>query len=197
MVRYIKDRNIVQKGIEHMKLFFISDIHGSLYYLNKVMEQYKKEDADYIIILGDELYHGPRNPMPKEYNPQEVARILNNYKDKIIAVRGNCDSEVDQMLIEYPIMSDYSIVLYNGRRLFLTHGHIYNEENLPNLSEGDVLIYGHIHVPVAKKENGIFIINPGSIAIPKDDTPHCYAVLEDNVFKIKTLDGEIYKEINI
>ncbi|QGU94407.1 phosphodiesterase [Clostridium bovifaecis] len=180
-----------------MKLFFISDIHGSIYYLNKAMEQCKKEEPDYIIILGDELYHGPRNPIPKEYNPEAVANLLNIYKDKIIAIRGNCDSEVDQMVLKYPIMSDYSMILYNGRRLFLTHGHIYNEENLPNISKGDVLIYGHIHVPVAKEQEGIFIINPGSITLPKENTPHCYAVLEEDIFRIKTLDGDTYKEISI
>ena len=129
-----------------MKIFFISDIHGSLNYLKKVLELYKEEGANYIVMLGDALYHGPRNPLPEEYNPQAVANLLNEYKDKIIAVRGNCDSEVDQMLIEYPMMADYSIILYNNRRIFLTHGHIYNQDNLPNLSENDVLIHGHTHV---------------------------------------------------
>ncbi|WP_373898146.1 phosphodiesterase [Haloimpatiens sp. FM7315] len=180
-----------------MKLFFISDIHGSAKYLRKALKAYEKEKAQYIVILGDELYHGARNPLPEEYNPKEVTRILNEYKDKIMAVRGNCDSEVDQMVIEYPIMSDYSIILYNGKRLFLTHGHIYNKDNLPNISNGDVLIYGHTHVPVADKINGISIINPGSITFPKENTPHCYGILEDNKFCIKTLEGEIYKELDI
>lgn len=179
-----------------MKLFFISDIHGSFHYLKRAASQCKKEEPNYIIILGDELYHGARNPLPEEYNPKAVTELLNSYKDKIIAIRGNCDSEVDQMVLQYPIMSDYSIVLYNGRRLFLTHGHIYNENNLPNMSEGDVLIYGHTHIPEAKKQENIYILNPGSITFPKEDTPHCYAILENNNFKIKTLDGDIYKEIN-
>lgn len=178
-----------------MKLFFISDIHGSLYYLKKALENYNKENAQYIVILGDELYHGARNPLPEGYNPKEVAELLNTYKDKIIAVRGNCDSEVDQMVINYPIMSDYSIILYNNRRLFLTHGHIYNKDNLPPLSDGDVIIHGHTHVPVAEKLNNIFIINPGSITFPKEDTPHCYGVLENNLFKIKDLSGNVFKEI--
>ncbi|QBD88410.1 phosphodiesterase, partial [Clostridium tetani] len=180
-----------------MKLFFISDIHGSSYYLEKVINIYEKEKADYLVILGDELYHGARNPLPKEYNPKKVAEILNKYKNKIIAVRGNCDSEVDQMVLNYPIMSDYSIILYNNRRLFLTHGHIYNKNNLPTISNGDVFIYGHTHVPLAEKINNIFIINPGSITFPKENTPHCYGVLENNTFIIKTLDGEVFKEINI
>lgn len=180
-----------------MKLFFISDIHGSSYYLEKVINIYKKEKADYLVILGDELYHGARNPLPKEYNPKKVAEVLNTYKNKIIAVRGNCDSEVDQMVLNYPIMSDCSIILYNNRRLFLTHGHIYNKNNLPNISTGDVLIYGHTHVPLTEKINNMFIINPGSITFPKENTPNCYGILEDNTFKIKTLDGEVFKEIDI
>ncbi|BDR67587.1 phosphoesterase [Clostridium tetani] len=180
-----------------MKLFFISDIHGSSYYLEKVINIFEKEKADYLVILGDELYHGARNPLPKEYNPKKVAEILNTYKNKIIAVRGNCDSEVDQMVLNYPIMSDYSIILYNNRRLFLTHGHIYNKNNLPTISNGDVLIYGHTHLPLAERINNIFIINPGSITFPKENTPHCYGILENNTFKIKTLDEEVFKEINI
>jgi len=178
-----------------MKLFFISDIHGSLYFLKKALDIYEKEKADYLVILGDELYHGARNPLPKDYNPKEVAEILNIHKDKIIAVRGNCESEVDQMVLKYPIMSDYSIILYNNRRLFLTHGHLYNKDNMPNISDEDVLIYGHTHVPLAKKVNNKYVINPGSITFPKENTPHCYGILENNTFKIKTLDGDTFKEI--
>lgn len=180
-----------------MKIFFISDIHGSLYYLEKAIQLYKEEKASYIVILGDALYHGPRNPLPEDYNPQLVASLLNQYKDKIIAIRGNCDGEVDQMLIEYPMMADYSIILCNDRRLFLTHGHIYNESNLPNLSENDVLIMGHTHIPVAKKYNNIFILNPGSITLPKENNPNSYGVLEDNLFQIKDLEGNVIKEIRM
>lgn len=180
-----------------MKIFFMSDIHGSLYYLEKAIQLYKEENANYIVILGDALYHGPRNLLPEDYNPQLVASLLNQYKDKIIAIRGNCDSEVDQMLIEYPMMADYSIILCNDRRLFLTHGHIYNESNLPNLSENDVLIMGHTHIPVAKKYNNIFILNPGSITLPKENNPNSYGVLEDNLFQIKDLEGNVIKEIRM
>lgn len=179
-----------------MKLFFISDIHGSLYYLKKAVENYKKENAQYIVVLGDELYHGARNPLPQGYNPKAVAELLNEYKDKIIAVRGNCDSEVDEMVLSYPMMGDYSIILHNNRKLFLTHGHVYNKENLPALADGDVIIHGHTHVPVAEKFKNIFIINPGSITFPKENTPHCYGVLEGDVFQIKDLEGNIFKEIS-
>lgn len=178
-----------------MKIFFISDIHGSLYYLEKALEIYKEEGASYIVLLGDALYHGPRNPLPEDYNPQAVATLLNQYKDKIIAVRGNCDSEVDQMLIEYPMMADYSIILHNNRRLFLTHGHIYNENNLPNLSENDVLVHGHTHLPVAKKYNKIYVLNPGSVTLPKENNPNSYAILQDDLFQIKDLEGTVIKEI--
>lgn len=180
-----------------MKLFFMSDIHGSLYYLNRALERFQEELANYIVILGDELYHGARNPLPKEYNPKKVAEILNNYSDRIIAVRGNCDSEVDEMVLDFPIMATYSIILYEGKRLFLTHGHIYNENNMPKLSEGDVFIYGHTHIPKAEKMDSIFIINPGSITLPKESNPHTYGVLEKDVFTIKDLDGNVFKEISI
>ena len=178
-----------------MKLFFISDIHGSLHYLNKALEQYEKEAADYIIILGDELYHGARNPLPEGYNPKEVAVLLNSYADKIIAVRGNCDSEVDQMVLEFPVMSDYSTILYEGRRIFLSHGHIYGPDHLPILSSGDLFVYGHTHIPVAEKKGDIYVINPGSISMPKENNPNTYGILEGQAFQIKTLDGNVFKEI--
>jgi putative phosphoesterase len=180
-----------------MKIMFISDIHGSLFYLEKALQRYREENVNYIVILGDALYHGPRNPLPEGYNPQGVANLLNQYKHKIMAIRGNCDSEVDQMLLEYPMMSDYCIILYNERRLFLTHGHIYNEENMPALNSGDILLQGHTHIPVAKKQNEIYIINPGSITLPKENNPNSYAMLEDNLIEIKDLQGTVIKKISI
>ncbi len=180
-----------------MKIFVISDIHGSSYFLKKVLEAYKRENANYILILGDELYHGPRNPLPVEYNPKEVAEILNTYKEKIIAVRGNCDSEVDQMLLQYPIMGDYTTLFLDNKRIFATHGHIYGEDNLPDMSQGDIFIYGHTHLPVAYEKNGIYILNPGSISLPKGGNKNSYGLFENGFFYIKDLDGEILKEINL
>ena len=180
-----------------MKLFFISDIHGSGYYLNKALDRLKEEKANYIVILGDHLYHGARNSLPKEYNPKKVIKVLNNYADKIIAVRGNCDSEVDEMVLNFPIMSTYSTILYNSKRLFLTHGHIYNENNMPKLSNGDVFIYGHTHIPKAEEINNIYVVNPGSITLPKENSSHTYGVLEREFFKIKDLEGNTYKQINM
>lgn len=180
-----------------MKIFVMSDIHGSSYFLKKALEAYKKEEAKYILILGDELYHGPRNPLPLEYNPKEVTDILNNYKDKIIAVRGNCDSEVDQMMLQYPILGDYSTIFLKEKRIFVTHGHVYSEENLPNICEGDIFMYGHTHLPVAYEKDGIYRLNPGSISLPKGGNVNSYGILEDNYFCIKSLDGDIIKEIEI
>lgn len=180
-----------------MKLFFMADIHGSLFYLNKALQMYERENADFIVILGDELYHGARNPLTKDYNPKEVTALLNSLSSKIIAVRGNCDSEVDQMVLDFPITSTYSMVLYENHRLFLTHGHIYNEQNLPKLASGDVFIYGHTHVPKAEKIGGITVINPGSISLPKENSPNSYGILEGNEFFIKNLDGNIIKQISI
>lgn len=180
-----------------MKLFFISDIHGSVYYLNQAMDRYFVEEADYIIILGDILYHGARNPLPKDYNPKGIIEILNNYSDRIIAVRGNCDSEVDQMTLDFPIMTDYTNILHNGIRLFLTHGHIYNENNMVNLKEGSAFVYGHTHILRAEKKDDIYYINPGSITLPKEDNPHTYGLLENNRFKVKDLDGNTIKEIDL
>jgi putative phosphoesterase len=178
-----------------MSLLFISDIHGSINYLKKILEIYEKEKAGYIAILGDILYHGARNMLPFEYNPKEVALLLNKYADKIIAVRGNCDSEVDAMVLDFPIMADYSTILCGGRRLFLTHGHIYNERNLPKLGPGDVFLHGHTHIPKAEKKENTFIINPGSITFPKEGNPNTYGILEGDTFKIKELDGNVFKEI--
>lgn len=180
-----------------MKLFFISDIHGSLYFLKKVLEHYEKEKADYLVILGDELYHGARNPLPEGYNPKEVAQLLNTYAEKIIAVRGNCDSEVDQMVLDFPVMADYSIILHEGRRLFLSHGHIFSPENLPKLSNGDAFIYGHTHIPVAEKRGNLYLMNPGSISMPKENNPNTFGILEGNLFTIRDLDGKVFKEIQL
>ena len=180
-----------------MKLFFIADIHGSLFFLEKAIEAYKREQAGYIAILGDELYHGARNPLPQGYDPVGVTKLLNEYANQIIAVRGNCDSEVDELVLEYPIMSTYSIILHENRRLFLTHGHVYNEGNMPKLLKGDVFLYGHTHVPRTKKSGDIYIVNPGSITSPKENSPNSYAVLENSTFYIKDLEGNVFKTLEM
>lgn len=180
-----------------MKLFFMADIHGSLFYLKKAIERFKAENADYMVILGDELYHGARNPLPPEYNPREVTALLNGFAAKIIAVRGNCDSEVDDMVLEYPVLAPFSIILCGGRRLFLTHGHLFDENSLPKLCPGDVFFYGHTHVSKAEKQGEIFVVNPGSVSMPKEDTPHSYAVMENDTIVLKDLDGKTYRELHL
>ena len=178
-----------------MKLFFISDIHGSIEDLNKALGIFEKEGADYLVILGDILYHGPRNPLPINYNPQKVVEKLNPYKEKIIAIRGNCDSEVDQMLLDFPIMSDFSQILLDNKRFFLTHGHIYNENKLPAIGIGDILCHGHTHIPIAKNKEGIIIFNPGSITFPKENNPKSYGIYESNTLSILSFQGELIKKI--
>jgi len=180
-----------------MKLLITSDIHGSLSATKKVLEAFKKEQADYLIFLGDALYHGPRNPLPDEYNPAEVANLLNTIKNKIIAVRGNCDSEVDQMLLHFPITAEYqTIPLTHVRKLFATHGHIFEPTTMPeNVESGDIFAFGHIHLPILEKnEAGFLILNPGSAALPKEDHPPTYAVISSDKVEIKTFDGEVYRK---
>ncbi|TCK90489.1 hypothetical protein EDC19_2251 [Natranaerovirga hydrolytica] len=180
-----------------MKLIFFSDIHGSEYYTKKAIETFEKEQGDMMILLGDLLYHGPRNDLPKEYAPKKVLELLNGYKKKIIAVRGNCDSEVDQMVLEFPIMAEYNTIVYGERKIFATHGHIWNEAKIPMLNDKDILIHGHTHLPVAKEQDNIFILNPGSISLPKENNVPSYGVIENNAFSIKSFEGDIIKNIKL
>lgn len=180
-----------------MKLMFASDIHGSAYYCRKMLEAYQAEEAGRLILLGDILYHGPRNDLPKEYAPKEVIAMLNLMKNDICAVRGNCEAEVDQMVLDSPVMADYALILYGERNLYATHGHIYNENNLPPLKNGDILIHGHTHVLKAEKREDYTLLNPGSVSIPKEGNPPSYAILEDGLFTIKGFDGTIIKELQL
>ena len=180
-----------------MKYFFASDIHGSSFYTKRVLEKYKESNAAKLILLGDLLYHGPRNDLPKDYCPKEVFAMLNDFKDDIIAVRGNCDSEVDQMVLDFPMRADYSICVFNDIYFFITHGHIFGEENMPNLPRGSAFIYGHVHLPIAKNIDGIYILNPGSASLPKEENPNSYAILEDDLFSIYDFEGNVLKEIKL
>ena len=180
-----------------MKLMFASDIHGSAYYCRKMLEAFQEEKAERLVLLGDILYHGPRNDLPKEYAPKEVIALLNPMKDKIYAVRGNCEAEVDQLVLNFPVMADYCVILADGKAIYATHGHIYNENNLPPLSEGDVLIHGHTHVLKAERREGYTLLNPGSVSIPKEGNIPTYAILEDGIFIIKGFEGEIVKTLDL
>lgn len=163
-----------------MKLIIASDIHGSAKWCRLLLDAVEHENADKLVLLGDLLYHGPRNDFPEEYAPKEVFAMLNAVKEKITAVRGNCDSEVDQMVLEFPCLADFALIDDNGRTLFLTHGHLFNTQNLPHLKKGDLLLNGHFHTPCFQElENGVFYANCGSTALPFHDTPHSYIVYEN------------------
>ncbi len=178
-----------------MKLMFASDIHGSMYYGKKTVEKYKEEKADKLILLGDLLYHGPRNDLPKGYEPKGVISLLNGIKNEILAVRGNCEAEVDQMVLEFPVMAEYMIMYIENRMLFITHGHIFNTSNPPMLKDGDILIHGHTHIQAMEDfgNNNIYI-NPGSAAIPKNGNKPSYMIYENGIFTIKDFDGNSIME---
>ncbi len=180
-----------------MKLLIASDIHGSAYYCRKLLEAYEKERADKLVLLGDILYHGPRNDLPKEYAPKEVLALLNARKEEILCVRGNCDTEVDQMVLEFPILADYGFLYERGRMIFLTHGHIFHERHLPMLKKGDILLHGHTHVPVCREHEQYVYMNPGSVSIPKEGSAHGYMLYEDGRFCWKALEGEVYMEYTL
>jgi len=174
-----------------MKLFFASDLHGCFDSALKMIAAFEQSGAKHMILLGDILNPGPRNEVPAGYAPIKVADLLNSYADKIIAVRGNCDSEVDQVLLDFPIMSDYNLVLLsNGRRLFLTHGHLYNITNHPRLCPGDIIASGHTHVPVAAQHYELIEFNPGSVTMPRGGHVASYGLLNDNTLSVMSFDGE-------
>lgn len=180
-----------------MKFLIASDIHGSAYYCEQLLEAYKREKADRLLLLGDILYHGPRNDLPKGYNPKAVIAMLNNIKEEILCVRGNCDTEVDQMVLEFPIMAEYCILTCGKRMIFATHGHKMNKENLPMLKPGDILLNGHFHVPACEEMESYIYMNPGSVSIPKENSAHSYMIMEDNIFVWKDLDGNEYNRVEV
>lgn len=175
-----------------MKFLIASDIHGSAYYCKKIIEAADKEGADRILLLGDLLYHGPRNPFPQEYDTFQVTALLNSVKDKLICVKGNCDSDVDQMVLEFPMMAEQCIIPVGKRLLYATHGHIFHKDNPPLLQPGDILLNGHFHVPVCEQVGDFIYMNPGSVSLPKEDSYHGYILLDDTTFIWKDFDGKIY-----
>lgn len=174
-----------------MKLMIASDIHGSSYYCRKMIDAYKREKADRLLILGDILYHGPRNDLPRDYDPKEVIAMLNHMKHDLLCVRGNCDTEVDQMVLEFPILADYCLLDLDGQTIFAAHGHQYNPQNLPMLKEGDILLNGHTHIPANQNMGTYTYMNPGSVSIPKEGSAHGYMIYNDNKFVWKDLDGNL------
>lgn len=171
-----------------MKLVIASDIHGSAYWCGKLMELIDREQPDRVVLLGDLLYHGPRNDLPRDYAPKQVIPMLSQLQDKILAVRGNCEAEVDQMVLPFPCMADYALLEADGKMLYLTHGHHANPDRLPPLPEGSVFLSGHTHIKLDELRGGIRCLNPGSVSIPKDGTNSCI-IYENGNFRFTVLEG--------
>ena len=177
-----------------MRIMIASDIHGSSFYLKRLLERYTAEQPDKLLLLGDLLYHGPRNDLPENYAPKEVISMLNARKKELLCVRGNCDTEVDQMVLQFPIMADYALLESDGVVLYATHGHLWNERYLPPMREGTVLLNGHTHVPACTPHGSYVYMNPGSVSIPKGGSRHSYMTLENGLFQWKDLEGTVYQE---
>lgn len=180
-----------------MKWLIASDIHGSAKWCRKLLERYETEGADRMLLLGDLLYHGPRNDLPEEYAPKQVIEMLNGLQQDILCVRGNCEAEVDQMVLAFPVLADYALLESGSRMIFATHGHLYNQGHLPPLHKGDILLHGHTHVPKCVTEEDYVYMNPGSVSIPKEGSHHGYMTLENGVFRWLDLDGALIKTVSL
>ena len=172
-----------------MRLMIASDIHGSACYCKKMLGRYQEEGAERLLLLGDLLYHGPRNDLPREYAPKEVISMLNGAREELLCVRGNCDAEVDQMVLQFPILSESMLLYLDGHLVFATHGHVHNEKNLPPLKAGDVLLHGHTHVQAMEDRGDYVYLNPGSVSIPKNGNENSYMIYENGRFIIKNMEG--------
>lgn len=180
------------------KLMIASDIHGDAKTTAALLERYRESGAERLILLGDILYHGPRNQLPEGYEPKRVIELLNEYKNDILAVRGNCDTEVDQMVLQFPMLADYAYIAVDGLRIFATHGHKFNkEESIPPMAKGDILLHGHTHVPVAESFGDNYYLNPGSVSIPKENSKRGYILYEGRTFSFCDLDGKEYERFQI
>lgn len=173
------------------KWIIASDIHGSAYYCKQLLEAFEREEADQLVLLGDLLYHGPRNDLPKDYCPKQVIAMLNDKKDRIVAVRGNCDAEVDQMVLEFPIMSDYAILQMGDKMVYISHGHIVGPDNPLPFVNHPILVCGHTHIQVRKEYETFSFLNPGSVSLPKEDSQHGYILMTEDEIIFKNLDGDI------
>ena len=181
-----------------MKWLIASDLHGSALYGRQLLEAFDREGAGRLLLLGDLLYHGPRNDLPGGYGPKEVIFMLNERKEQIFCVRGNCEAEVDQMVLGFPVMAEYCLLEAAGRLIFATHGHKYHLDAPPALGAGSVLLHGHTHVPAKTlTAAGLLYLNPGSVSIPKEDSPRGYLTLEEGVFCWKTLEGREYDRLEL
>jgi len=172
-----------------MKLLIASDLHGSAYYCEKLIELMRQQKPDKLILLGDLLYHGPRNDLPRDYCPKRVIPMLAQYADRILSVRGNCEAEVDQMVLPFPCMAEYAQLLVDGKTFYLTHGHHASPDQLPPIPAGSVFLSGHTHVKMDEMRQGIRCLNPGSVSIPKDGSRSCL-LYTDGQFQFLSLEVE-------
>lgn len=171
-----------------MKLFIASDIHGSAYWCAKMLDAFEKSGAEKLVLLGDILYHGPRNDLPKDYAPKQVIQMLNPLKQRILCVQGNCDTQVDQMVLDFPILASYCWIYADGCKMFLTHGHTFSPDEPPQLSKGEYLLCGHTHVPMIKDCGDFTYVNCGSVAIPKENSAHSYIIFDGGRFELMSLE---------
>ena len=176
-----------------MKIFIASDLHGSAEYCRQMIEAFANEKADKLLLLGDILYHGPRNDLPELYVPKVVLQMLEIIKDKVLCVCGNCDAEIDRAVLPFPVISDLGVIFVDGLNIYFAHGH----REQPLLNRGDVYLTGHTHVPLNVVEDGHYHLNPGSVSLPKEDSRHGYIVYENRKFTFKDLSGEVYDEVEI
>ena len=181
-----------------MKLLIASDLHGSAYYTQMLLAREAQEAPEKLILLGDVLYHGPRNDLPRDYAPKQVIAQLSPLASKILCVRGNCDTEVDQMVLPFPVLADYGWLYLDGRTVYLTHGHVINKAHPLAFAKGDILLHGHTHIPACEDCGDFMYLNPGSVSIPKEGSAHSYMVYENGVFCWKDLlTGQRYLEYRL
>lgn len=181
-----------------MKLLIASDLHGSAYYTQMLLAREAQEAPEKLILLGDVLYHGPRNDLPRDYAPKQVIAQLSPLAERILCVRGNCDCEVDQMVLPFPVLADYGWLYLDGRTVYLTHGHVINKAHPLAFAKGDILLHGHTHIPACEVCGDFMYLNPGSVSIPKEGSAHSYMVYENGVFCWKDLlTGERYLEYRL
>lgn len=179
-----------------MTFVVASDLHGSALWTRRLLDVCEAEKASQLVLLGDLLYHGPRNPLPDGYDPPAVTNMLNDAADRIIAIQGNCDAEVDSMVLRFPL-ARMATVMVDGHRFLCTHGHEFHDGNLPPMAGGDVLLFGHTHLYLAEERDGIFLVNPGSVSLAKQDRPNTFMVYRDDTCVIKDFSGTVMAKLSL
>lgn len=177
-----------------MRYAVASDIHGSYYYAEKVRQIFEREQADRLILLGDLYYHGPRNPLPKDYQPMEVSKLLNRMREQLLCIKGNCDAEVDEMISEFPF-EDHICLEIGGKKVYFTHGHHQNKDHIP--ADIDVLVYGHFHTGFIEEKDGVLCVNAGSVSLPKNGTPNSYLLINEEWICLKDLEGNVIDKASL